>query len=211
MIGCLSHTPNQGLGSQPRRVPWLGIKPVTFWFVRWCPTHKPHQSRLIVLLNSHTAFCYVSLCHIFIFFHLYHLKKFFFTYLTSLPLSSLCLGSAVWTQYHFKSRHNAHQSTHMHEWFSPGTASESWFVSIPEARDTHFQTTLPKSRHKLMLGQLDVKVPLSPRSSPKQLSLLSCLYIWLRSGRHLIISVYIHLITRVLSYSVLYHLFSNTT
>ena len=27
-----SHAPNWGPGLQPRHVPWLGIKPVTFWF-----------------------------------------------------------------------------------------------------------------------------------------------------------------------------------
>ena len=32
-VGWLSHAPNWGPGLQPRHVPWLGIKLVTFWFV----------------------------------------------------------------------------------------------------------------------------------------------------------------------------------
>ena len=32
MCGCLSHTPYQRLGLQPRHVLWLGIEPATFWF-----------------------------------------------------------------------------------------------------------------------------------------------------------------------------------
>ena len=32
MCGCLSRGPHCGPGPQPRRVPWLGIKPVTLWF-----------------------------------------------------------------------------------------------------------------------------------------------------------------------------------
>ena len=31
-IRCLSHTPSWGPGLQPKHVPWLGIKPVTFQF-----------------------------------------------------------------------------------------------------------------------------------------------------------------------------------
>ena len=38
-INCLSHAPSWGCGMQPRHVPRPGIKPVTFWFVRWYPTH----------------------------------------------------------------------------------------------------------------------------------------------------------------------------
>ena len=37
--GCLLWTPNWGSGPQPRRVPWLGIELMIFWFVGWCPTH----------------------------------------------------------------------------------------------------------------------------------------------------------------------------
>ena len=33
MCGCLSCTPNWGHGPQPRHVPWLGIEPVTLWFL----------------------------------------------------------------------------------------------------------------------------------------------------------------------------------
>ena len=35
MCGCLSYTPIWGPGLQPRRVPWLGIKPATRWFRDW--------------------------------------------------------------------------------------------------------------------------------------------------------------------------------
>ena len=34
-IGCLSHSPNWEPGPQPSHVPWLEIKPVTFWFAGW--------------------------------------------------------------------------------------------------------------------------------------------------------------------------------
>ena len=38
------HTPQQGLNPQSRYVPWLGIKPATFWCVGLCsnqPSHRP--------------------------------------------------------------------------------------------------------------------------------------------------------------------------
>ena len=38
-IGCLSHTPNQRPGPQPRLVPWPGVKLVIFHFVGGCPTN----------------------------------------------------------------------------------------------------------------------------------------------------------------------------
>ena len=39
LIGCLLHTPNWGLGTQPRHVPRLGIEPVTFWVTGQCAVH----------------------------------------------------------------------------------------------------------------------------------------------------------------------------
>ena len=39
LIGCLSHTPNWGPGSQPRHVPWLGIELATIWFTGWHSIH----------------------------------------------------------------------------------------------------------------------------------------------------------------------------
>ena len=42
-IGCLSHAPNLGPGRQPIHVPWLGIKPETYWFAEQCPTHWATQ------------------------------------------------------------------------------------------------------------------------------------------------------------------------
>ena len=51
LIGCFSHAPNRGPGPQPRRVPWPGIRPVTFQFEGWHPTHwaTPVRVKLISL------------------------------------------------------------------------------------------------------------------------------------------------------------------
>ena len=35
-ISPLLHTPNWGPGPQPRHMPWLGVKPLTFHFAGWC-------------------------------------------------------------------------------------------------------------------------------------------------------------------------------
>ena len=40
LIAWLSHAPNWGSGPQPRHVPWLGIKLVTFCSMGQCPTHQ---------------------------------------------------------------------------------------------------------------------------------------------------------------------------
>ena len=45
LIGCLSHTPKWGPDPQPRRVPWLGIKPMTFRFTGSTQSTEPHQPR----------------------------------------------------------------------------------------------------------------------------------------------------------------------
>lgn len=34
-VGCLLHSARPGLNLQPRRVPWLGIEPLTFQFAGW--------------------------------------------------------------------------------------------------------------------------------------------------------------------------------
>ena len=47
--------PNWGLNLQPRHVPWLGIKPVPFCFVRQHLT-EPHQSGLFCILYF-SVFC----------------------------------------------------------------------------------------------------------------------------------------------------------
>ena len=44
-ICCLSHTPSWGPGPQPRHVPWLGIKPVTFRFRNQCSMHWATPAR----------------------------------------------------------------------------------------------------------------------------------------------------------------------
>ena len=43
MCGCLSRTPNQGAGPQPRHVPWLGIGLATLWFTARAQSTEPHQ------------------------------------------------------------------------------------------------------------------------------------------------------------------------
>ena len=44
-IHCLLHAPNQGPGTQPRHVPWLGIKPATFQFTGQCSIHWATSAR----------------------------------------------------------------------------------------------------------------------------------------------------------------------
>ena len=56
LVASLLH-PDGGLNPQPRRVPWLGIKPLTFCFVQ--PT-EPHQSGLFV---SHFQPFLISMVH----------------------------------------------------------------------------------------------------------------------------------------------------
>ena len=78
-IGCLLHTPNQGLGWQPRHVPQMGIKLATFWFAGRCPAHSAtlvramhsplppwtsHVSSQISLLFWSNHFFYSHVCNI---------------------------------------------------------------------------------------------------------------------------------------------------
>ena len=53
MCGCLSHTPFWGPGPQPRRVSWLGIKPVTLWFAGQHSIHwaTPARAEMAFLRN----------------------------------------------------------------------------------------------------------------------------------------------------------------
>ena len=51
----------RGLNLQPRHVPWLGTKPATFSFVRWCPTNwaTPVRTTLFIFIahiESNTLF-----------------------------------------------------------------------------------------------------------------------------------------------------------
>ena len=46
MCGCLSCTPQWGLGLQPRHVPWLGIKPATLWSQARAQSTELHQPGL---------------------------------------------------------------------------------------------------------------------------------------------------------------------
>ena len=43
MIGCLSHV-------QPRHVPWLGIKLVTFWFTGWWSIHWAIPAKAVCII-----------------------------------------------------------------------------------------------------------------------------------------------------------------
>ena len=52
MCGCLLHAPYCRPGLQPRHVPWLGIEPVTLWFVRQCSVHWATPARLTVDLDD---------------------------------------------------------------------------------------------------------------------------------------------------------------
>ena len=52
--GCLSHTPHQEPGLQPRHVPWLAIKPATLWFPGQRSIHWATPARAgIGALNKH--------------------------------------------------------------------------------------------------------------------------------------------------------------
>ena len=46
LSGPLLPTPSWGAGAQPRCVLWLGMKPVTFWFVGWHPTHWMEREKM---------------------------------------------------------------------------------------------------------------------------------------------------------------------
>ena len=74
-IGCLHQGPNLQL----RYVPWLGIKPSTFWCVGWCSNQLSHLARAhlclfnLCLVHSYLMFqfkytiCYlfsISICYI---------------------------------------------------------------------------------------------------------------------------------------------------
>ena len=54
LIGCLLHISNWGPGPQPRHVPWLGVKPVTFPFAGWHSIHwaTPARACLYILNTS---------------------------------------------------------------------------------------------------------------------------------------------------------------
>ena len=62
MCDCHSHAPYWGPGPQPRHVPWLGIKPVTFWFAGRHSIHRATPARA-----QHVAFCFnkcqLGSCH----------------------------------------------------------------------------------------------------------------------------------------------------
>ena len=48
IVTYLSHTPNWGPGPQPRHVPWLGIEPVTLWFIGPCSIHWATPARAMI-------------------------------------------------------------------------------------------------------------------------------------------------------------------
>ena len=56
--------PDRGLNSQPSYVPWLEIKPTTFWCTGWCSNQLSHLARevncflkklVVVICNVHTV------------------------------------------------------------------------------------------------------------------------------------------------------------
>ena len=51
LINSLSHAPIWGYGQQPWHVPWLGIKPATFWFTGQCSIHWVIPAKAIVLFK----------------------------------------------------------------------------------------------------------------------------------------------------------------
>ena len=66
--GCPLHTPNRGPGPQPRHVPWLGIKPVTFWIAGQHSVHwaTPTRAENFILQNymwcMREIFTYLFFC-----------------------------------------------------------------------------------------------------------------------------------------------------
>ena len=52
MIGYPLHASSQGPGLQPRHVIWVGIKPATFQFSGWCPTHWATRDRVRLVMAS---------------------------------------------------------------------------------------------------------------------------------------------------------------
>ena len=65
MCGCLSHAPHrEGPGLQPRHVPWLGIEPMTLWFIGWHLVHWaiPARSEYTVLKKGHFKHWRVGIC-----------------------------------------------------------------------------------------------------------------------------------------------------
>ena len=47
MCGCISCVPNRGPGLQPSHVPWLGLKPVNFWFAGRRSIHWATPARVV--------------------------------------------------------------------------------------------------------------------------------------------------------------------
>ena len=56
MCGCLSSSPDQGPGLQPRHVSWLGIEPAIFGFTGWYSTHwaTPAGAQFLILMPLHS-------------------------------------------------------------------------------------------------------------------------------------------------------------
>ena len=56
--GCPLHTPNRGPGPQPRHVPWLGIKPVTFWIAGQHSVHwaTPTRAENFIFTKLHVMY-----------------------------------------------------------------------------------------------------------------------------------------------------------
>ena len=68
MCGGLSCSPHWGPGLQPRRVPWLGIKPETLWFAAHAQSTELCQPGQVIttfnIFNKQTFWCDILRIHI---------------------------------------------------------------------------------------------------------------------------------------------------
>ena len=99
-IGCLSQAPSWGPGLQPRPVPWLGIKPATFWFASLPSTHWATPARAVWILyqaNYLTLFPYDSFLEMFLIssFERYSSAFILFDFLCLYKLDKIALSPSL--------------------------------------------------------------------------------------------------------------------
>ena len=72
VCGFLSCTPHWGPGMQPRRVPWLGIKPAILWFTGPCSIHwaTPARKKFVPFDHLHSLSTHKWEHTVFVFLHL---------------------------------------------------------------------------------------------------------------------------------------------